>query len=134
MTFSQLDQRFIVSYLTFSSFSLILKQNTTRNMNRLLTRSVLRFTTKNVRFSSSNQQPMMLMNLPRVVYPNIFYTFKNFFSRILINGYFDPTFSIKPFSEGAKQALTVVSRSVANGQFDDLQGLVTSEVETHRFN
>jgi hypothetical protein len=71
----------------------------------------------------------MLMDLPRIVYPNLFFTIKNFFSRMLINGYFDPTFAIKPFSDGARQALTVVSRLIGNGQIDDLSGFVTQEVE-----
>ncbi len=48
---------------------------------------------------------------------------------MLINGYFDPTFAIKPFSDGARQALTVVSRLIGNGQIDDLSGFVTQEVE-----
>ncbi|CAF0900182.1 unnamed protein product [Adineta ricciae] len=82
---------------------------------------------KSVRYTSSNQQPTMLMDLPRVVYPNIFFTIKNFFSRMIITGYFDQTFAIKSFSEGARQALTVVSQLIANDQFDDLQGFVTRE-------
>jgi len=48
---------------------------------------------------------------------------------MLINGYFDQTFAIKSFSDGARQALTVVSRLISNGQFDDLSGFVTQEVE-----
>ena len=68
------------------------------------------------------------MDLPRVVYPNIFFTIKNFFSRLIISGYFDSNFAMKPFSEGARQALTVVSRLIGNGQFDDLSGFVTREV------
>jgi hypothetical protein len=72
---------------------------------------------------------MMLMDLPRVVYPNLFLTIKNFFSRMLINGYFDSTFTMKSFSDGARQALTVVSRLIGNDQFDDLSGFVTQEVE-----
>lgn len=72
---------------------------------------------------------MMLMDIPRIVYPNLFLTIKNFFARMLINGYFDSTFAIKPFSDGARQAVTVASRLIGNGQFDDLSGFVTEEVE-----
>ena len=82
-----------------------------------------------LRSNSSHHRPMMLMDLPRIVYPNLFLTIKNFFSRLLINGYFDSTFAIKPFSDGAKQALTVASHLIGNGQFDDLEGFVTQEVE-----
>lgn len=69
------------------------------------------------------------MDIPRIAYPNIFLVLKNFFSRAIINGYFDPNFSIKSFSDGAQQALVVVSQLIANGQFDDLPGFVTPEVE-----
>ncbi len=48
---------------------------------------------------------------------------------MLITSYFDSTFAIKPFSNGARQALTVVSRLIGDGQFDDLSGFVTPEVE-----
>ncbi|CAF2396817.1 unnamed protein product [Rotaria sp. Silwood2] len=80
-----------------------------------------------IRYASNNHRPMMLMDLPRIVYPNLFYTIRNFFSRIIINGYFDSTFAIKPFSDGARQALTIVSRLIGNNQFDDLSGLVTQQ-------
>ncbi|CAF0932729.1 unnamed protein product [Rotaria sordida] len=73
-------------------------------------------------------RPLMLMDLPRIAYPNIFLIIKNFFSRIIINGHFDSTFAIKPFCDGARQALTVVSNLIGNGQFDDLPGFVTREV------
>jgi len=79
--------------------------------------------------SAQHHRPLMLMDLPRVAYPNVFLIIKNFFSRAIINGYFDSTFAIKPFCDGARQALTVVSHLVSNGQFDDLPGFVTREVE-----
>jgi hypothetical protein len=79
--------------------------------------------------SAQHHRPLMLMNLPRIAYPNLFLVIKNFVSRIIINGYFDSTFAIKPFSDGARQALTVVSQLIGNGQFDDLPGFVTREVE-----
>lgn len=81
-----------------------------------------------IRMNSSEQRPMMLMDLPRVVYPNVFLTIKNFFSRILINGYFDPNFAIQPFTDGARQALMVVSKLISDGQFDELAAFVTPEV------
>ena len=48
---------------------------------------------------------------------------------MIISTYFDSTFAIQPFTEGARQALTVVSQLIANGQFDDLHGFVTREVK-----
>ena len=86
-----------------------------------------------VRYNSSNPRPLMLMDLPRIVYPNLFLTIKNFFARMLITNYFDSTFAIKSFSDGARQALTVVSHLIGNGQFDLLSGFVTQEVEDFLF-
>ncbi|CAF3889799.1 unnamed protein product [Rotaria sordida] len=95
--------------------------------------SVLNYSPKllslnHLRYTSTNPRPLMLMDLPRIVYPNLFYTIRNFFSRMIISGYFDSTFAIKPFSDGARQALTVVSHLIGNNQFDDLSGLVTQQV------
>ncbi len=109
----------------------IMNRSSRSFLNYLLNYSPKLLFSNRVRYtsSSSNNRPMMLMNLPRVVYPNLFFTIKNFFARMLINGYFDSTFAIKPFSDGSRQALTVVSRLISNGQFDDLTGFVTQEVE-----
>ena len=82
--------------------------------------------------SVNHHHPMMLMDLPHIVYPNVFCTIKNFFSRMIISGYFDQTFAMKSFSDGARQALTVVSHLIGNGQFDDLSQFVTREVETKK--
>jgi hypothetical protein len=71
----------------------------------------------------------MLMDLPRIAYPNLFHFIKSLFSRVIITGYFDSTFAIKPFCDGARQALTVVSHLIGNGQFNDLPGFVTREVQ-----
>ncbi len=79
--------------------------------------------------SAQHHRPLMLMDLPRIAYPNAFHMIKNFISRAIINGYFDSTFAIKPFCDGARQALIVVSQLIANEQFNDLHGFVTREVE-----
>ena len=78
--------------------------------------------------STDQHRPLMLMDLPLVASPNLLLMAKNFFSRIVINGYFDSTFAIQPFCQGARQALTVVSHLIGNDQFDDLPGFVTREV------
>ncbi len=104
-------------------------------MTSILSRSFFasskRFTLVYIRSISSAQhhRPLMLMDLPRIAYPNLFYVIKNFFSRVIINGYFDSTFAIKPFCDGARQAVTVVSHLIANEQFDNLHGFVTREVK-----
>ena len=38
--------------------------------------------------SAQHHRPLMLMDLPRIAYPNLFLIIKNFFNRIIINGYF----------------------------------------------
>lgn len=78
--------------------------------------------------STDHQRPLMLMDLPLVASPNLLLMIKNFFSRMIINGYFDSSFAMQPFCQGARQALTVVSHLIANDQFDDLPGFVTREV------
>ncbi len=110
-----------------------------RRSSRLFLPTLLNYSPKlisssYVRYTSSNHRPMVLMDLPRIVYPNLFLTIKNFFSRMIISGYFDSTFAIKPFCDGARQALTVVSQLIGNGQFDDLSGFVTQEVEKTKSN
>ena len=107
---------------------------TLTSSSRLLWNSVLKYssqllTSTHLRYTSFKHHPMMLMDLPRIVYPNLFFTIRNFLSRILISGYLDPTFAMKSFSDGAKQAVTVVSHLIANDQFDDLHGFVTRKVE-----
>ena len=72
---------------------------------------------------------MMLMNLPHLIYPNLILFVKNFVSRAVLSNHLDKSFAIQPFYEGARQALTVVSRLIGNGQFDDLSPFVTQEVE-----
>ena len=71
---------------------------------------------------------MMLMDLPLRVSPNLMLIMKNFFARMLIHNQLDRTFSMKTFSEGARQALIVVSQLMARDQFDDLPGFVSREV------
>mgnify|MGYP007096995215 FL=1 len=79
--------------------------------------------------SAQHQRPLMLMDIPHQAYPNALLLNRNLFSRLIISTYFDSTFAIKSFCDGARQALTVVSQLIANEQFDDLQGFVTREVE-----
>ncbi|MEE6490009.1 hypothetical protein FKM82_015762 [Ascaphus truei] len=45
----------------------------------------------------------------------------------LIRAYFDRDFSIEEFTEGAKQAFTLVSKLLSQCNFDALENLVTSE-------
>ena len=79
--------------------------------------------------STDHHRRLMLMDLPQIASPNLMQMMKNVVSRIVINGSFDSTFAIKPFCQGARQALIVVSHLIGNGQFDDLPGFVSQEVK-----
>ena len=82
-----------------------------------------------VRFSSTHPSPLMLTNLPPVIYPNLFLFMRNLVTRLTITNTLDRSFAIKPFCEGARQALTVVSHLIGQEQFDDLPGFVSKEVK-----
>ncbi|CAF1255504.1 unnamed protein product [Rotaria magnacalcarata] len=105
----------------------IINRSSRSFLTSVLNHSSKFLSSSHVRYTSSQHRPMMLMDLPRVVYPNLFYTIRNLFSRFLITGYFDSTFAMKPFSEGARQALTVVSRLIANNQFEELSEFATQK-------
>ena len=69
-----------------------------------------------------------LMGFPNLVSPSLSHTVRNWFlSRTLITPYFDPEFSQKEFDMGAHQAAVMVSNSLAEGNLDNLDALVTSE-------
>ncbi|CAF4736112.1 unnamed protein product, partial [Rotaria sp. Silwood1] len=132
----RMDLAHLNEYLTLGLLSIAAENEfgnvTWHHSSRSFLISTLNYSSKllslnHIRYTSTDHRPMMLMDLPRIVYPNFFYTIRNFFSRIIISGYFDSTFAIKPFSDGARQALTVVSRLIGNNQFDDLSGLVTQQ-------
>ena len=101
----------------------------------LLTRSLFHsskcLSIRSLRLVSSTQEhrPLMLMDLPHIAYPNVFLMIRNFFSRAIISGYFDSSFAIQSFCDGARQALILVSHLIANEQFNDLNKLVTHEVK-----
>lgn len=99
-----------------------------RSIPMMQSLSRIQMSSNRVRLMSTNERPLILMDVPRVVYPNLFLTVKNLFSRMIISGYFDKTFTIQSFSEGARQAVTVVSKLIGNEQFEDLSTFATQEV------
>ncbi|XP_054751548.1 m-AAA protease-interacting protein 1, mitochondrial-like [Lytechinus pictus] len=56
----------------------------------------------------------------KVIRNNIFYW--------LIRSYFDPDFSIDEFTQGAKQALVTISETIAEGTWDNLEGLLSPKL------
>lgn len=68
-----------------------------------------------------------LMGFPNIASPSLSHTVRNWFlSRTLITPYFDPEFSQKEFDKGAHQAAVTVANSIAEGDLDNLDNLVTS--------
>lgn len=69
-----------------------------------------------------------LMDTPFIVWPSLILTIKNWiFVTFIIKPYLDNDFCLKDFGRGSKQALEVVSNRLASGDFNGLNGLVTSE-------
>ncbi|KAL8618003.1 hypothetical protein ACOMHN_040227 [Nucella lapillus] len=71
--------------------------------------------------------PVKLMDFPEKTVPDIVKSFRNRFFSFLIKGYYDTTFTIDGFLEGAVQAVSSVSSYVSDGNFADLKGLVADE-------
>ncbi|VDH93968.1 m-AAA protease-interacting protein 1, mitochondrial-like [Mytilus galloprovincialis] len=72
----------------------------------------------------SNERPLKLMKLPKIVQPNFILWLKNKYFEFLIRNYYDASFSQSEFLAGATQAITHVSSLISRGQFEDLEELV----------
>ncbi|XP_063698463.1 m-AAA protease-interacting protein 1, mitochondrial [Culicoides brevitarsis] len=70
-----------------------------------------------------------LMEFDKVLWPSVIQTVKNFFLvNLIIRPYFDNDFDIGEFVEGSKQALCIISSTLASGtDLDSLRGLVTQD-------
>lgn len=65
------------------------------------------------------------MDFPELVWPSVIKTVKNWIMvHFIIRPYFDREFTLPDFVQGAKQALQVVSASLAGGELKNLDGLV----------
>uniref|UniRef100_A0A182HRJ3 Juvenile hormone esterase binding protein n=2 Tax=Anopheles arabiensis TaxID=7173 RepID=A0A182HRJ3_ANOAR len=68
---------------------------------------------------------LMLMDFPQLVWPSVIKTIRNWIMvHFIIRPYFDREFSLPEFIQGTKQALQVVSSSLAGGEVKQLEGLV----------
>ncbi|XP_035905132.1 m-AAA protease-interacting protein 1, mitochondrial [Anopheles stephensi] len=68
---------------------------------------------------------LMLMDFPQLVWPSVIKTIRNWIMvHFIIRPYFDREFVLADFVQGAKQALQVVSSSLAGGEVKHLEGLV----------
>lgn len=83
----------------------------------------VRMSSQNANQGSDKHPP--LMEFPELVWPNVPNTMRNWIMRnMIIRPYFDQEFDINDFTLGSKQAVETVSRFLANGEFQSLQGLV----------
>lgn len=65
------------------------------------------------------------MDFPEIIWPSVMKSVKNWIMvHFIIRPYFDREFSLPDFVQGAKQALQVVSASLAGGEIKSLHGLV----------
>ncbi|XP_052895291.1 m-AAA protease-interacting protein 1, mitochondrial [Anopheles moucheti] len=71
------------------------------------------------------RKPLTLMDFPQLVWPSVIKTIRNWIMvHFIIRPYFDREFALPDFIQGAKQALQVVSSSLAGGEVKQLEGLV----------
>ncbi|XP_053695226.1 m-AAA protease-interacting protein 1, mitochondrial [Sabethes cyaneus] len=66
-----------------------------------------------------------LMDFPELIWPSVVKSVKNWIMvHFIIRPYFDREFNLPDFIRGAKQALQIVSASLAGGELKNLEGLV----------
>ncbi|KAJ8252812.1 hypothetical protein GJAV_G00205890 [Gymnothorax javanicus] len=73
--------------------------------------------------SNKQRQKVVVVGIP-----NPFMWFRTRIYYFLIRAYFDKEFNIEDFTEGAKQAFSLVSRLLSESKFDALEGLVANDL------
>ncbi|XP_039275989.1 uncharacterized protein LOC111057237 [Nilaparvata lugens] len=69
-----------------------------------------------------------LMDFPEIAWPSLIKTIRNYFlSNFIIRRYFDSEFNLPDFIAGSKQAVVVVSKSLAQGDLNSVENLVSPE-------
>ncbi|XP_033628543.1 m-AAA protease-interacting protein 1, mitochondrial-like [Asterias rubens] len=63
-----------------------------------------------------------------VAIPNPFKLIRNKIYFWMIRSYFDPDFKAEDFTEGAMQAMCTISRFISDGNFDQLEGLMSRKL------
>ncbi|XP_071942616.1 m-AAA protease-interacting protein 1, mitochondrial-like [Antedon mediterranea] len=108
-------------YRHFSHYNTWPRHSLLQSSNNLL---ITTFSQRNYS-SNSNENGRMRVKPVFVAVPNPIRAIRNFVYSWLIRGYFDKEFSMAEFTEGAKQAMSVVSQKIAEGNFEGLVGLVS---------
>ncbi|KAJ8255917.1 hypothetical protein COCON_G00197810 [Conger conger] len=84
-----------------------------------------------VRLLSSHRDGHSNKQTPKVLFvgiPNPLMWFRTRIYYFLIRAYFDKEFNIEEFTDGAKQAFSLVSRLLSQCQFEALEGLVAKDL------
>ncbi|CAH0550146.1 unnamed protein product [Brassicogethes aeneus] len=77
---------------------------------------------------STNKLPP-LMNFPKIVWPSLIKSMRNFvLATFIIKPYLDREFNLPDFISGSKRAVEVVSHKLSSGDLKKLNGLVTSDI------
>ena len=70
----------------------------------------------------------LLMEFPNRGFPSLIHSARNIFlEKTLITPYFDPDFSLSDFNRGAQQAASTVANSMARGDLESLEHMITPE-------
>lgn len=70
-----------------------------------------------------------LMSFPEIIWPSFIKSFRSFFFlHIIIRPYLDNDFNLTEFVSGTKQALTVVSAKLSDGDWEGLKDFVSEDI------
>ncbi|XP_050422273.1 uncharacterized protein LOC126834414 [Adelges cooleyi] len=99
-------------------------QNTTNN--RLTSSSLV----PSNRLYCKDYRPFpQVPEFPPIIWPSLFKTVGSWlYSYLVVRSQYDNTFNLVDFSNNSKKAVAVVSHSIAQRDFDSLEGLVTKDV------
>ncbi|XP_068219009.1 m-AAA protease-interacting protein 1, mitochondrial [Palaemon carinicauda] len=75
---------------------------------------------------SSQSSYLHLMDFPWIIWPSLWYTFRNWiFANLIIKPYLDKEFTLSSFKNGSIQAVVHVSQELSKGNFNALEGFLT---------
>ncbi len=99
------------------------KSSLTNNQNQLfLSKNLSKLScTKYFSTANHNQKRLTLMNLPRLLIPNVFELIRIRFKIRFLMFNIDSAFKYKEFSHGSLQAAIVVSQAISRGDFGALK-------------
>jgi len=79
------------------------------------------------RSNSGYERKLKLMDIPAIIWPHPMKSMRNLGLSFLIKGYFDNEFDSRTFLATAEQAIIAVSKMISTGDFNSLDGLLTTQ-------